>query len=257
MRHPKAVLWGVAFALAAVVSAILIFSRSRPASHEMREEQAVEAQPAGVAAGARALRVAPVPIRGRGEAGEAHDVAKFDLANSQAVIIDKASPELQDVPARQWTAVFSPDAKSLAVTAGWHTAARNSPWEPGELLLWDIATKKLRLLRQQDSPIRAVAFSPDGKFMATGDFAGFAKLLDPLSGKLLARFPRHNRIINSLAFAPDSKGLFSSSYDGTIKLWDIATKREAYQFELPKEQINSIAVAPDGTRLAACTRESL
>jgi hypothetical protein len=82
----------------------------------------------------------------------------LSAAESNPIIIDQTPPALRDVVPRLWTAAFSHDGKTLAVTAGW-----NNPPEPGELVLWDMATRKPTLIWHQESTIRSTAFSGDGK----------------------------------------------------------------------------------------------
>src|SRR5688572_7454676 len=85
----------------------------------------------------------------------------------ETIVIDEAAPELRAVRSRLWNLAFSPDGKSLAVTSGW-----DNPKEPGELVVWDLASQKPRLIRRQDRPVPCVAYSDDGKLIAIGDFAG-------------------------------------------------------------------------------------
>ncbi len=164
------------------------------------------------------------------------------------VIIDEAPPELRGATPRLWAAVLSPDANTLATTAGW-----DDPKEPGELVLWDVATRREKLIRRQEATIRTVAFSGDGKLLAIGDFAGRTSLLDPATGKIVATLPRHAKTVNSVVFTPDDKMLAIGSFDGTISLWDIAAGKEQLAFSLPDEMVVKIAISSDAHRLAAVT----
>ncbi len=145
------------------------------------------------------------------------------LAGAEPIVIDQAPPELRDVTSRLWTVVFSPNGKTLAVTAGW-----DNPREPGELVLWDVATRQTKLIWRQEATIRTAAFSGDGKLLAIGDFAGAARLLDPSTGKIILTFPKHSKLVNSVAFTPDDKTLVTGSFDQTIKLWDVASGKEQH-----------------------------
>jgi WD40 repeat protein len=164
------------------------------------------------------------------------------------IVIDQAPPDLKDVTSRLWTVVFSPDGKTLAVTAGW-----DNPREPGELVLWDVAKQQPKLIWRQEAPIRTAAFSGDGKLLAIGDFAGVTRLLDPITGKIVLTFPEHFKVVNSVAFTPDNKTLVTSSLDGTIKLWDAASGEEQHGFSLPGEGIVKVAISSDSRMLAAVT----
>jgi WD40 repeat protein len=170
------------------------------------------------------------------------------IPESKTIVIDQAPPDLKEVTSRLWTVVFSPNGKTLAVTAGW-----DNPHEPGELVIWDVATQQPKLIWRQGAPIRTAAFSRDGKLLAIGDFAGATQLLDPGTGKIVKALPKHFKLVNSIAFTPDGKTLVTSSLDGTIKLWDVASGEEQHVFSLAGEGIVKVAISSDSRMLAAVT----
>jgi WD40 repeat protein len=174
--------------------------------------------------------------------------AEQPAPESKPIVIDQAPPELRDVTSRLWTVVFSPNGKTLAVTAGW-----DNPQEPGELVLWDVATRRPRLIWRQGATIRTAAFSGDGKLLAIGDFAGTTRLLDPRTGKVILTLPKHAKLVNSVAFTPDDKTLVTGSFDETIKLWEVASGKEQHGWSLPDEGIVKVAISSDSRMLAAVT----
>ena len=72
----------------------------------------------------------------------------------------------------------------------------------------------------------SVAFSPDGKTLASGSEDETIKLWDVATGKEQATLKGHTHAVCSVAFSPDGKTLASGSGDKTIKLWDVATGKE-------------------------------
>ena len=72
----------------------------------------------------------------------------------------------------------------------------------------------------------SVAFSPDGKTLASGSEDKTIKLWDVATGKEQATLKGHTDAVSSVAFSPDGKTLASGSEDKTIKLWDVATGKE-------------------------------
>lgn len=168
----------------------------------------------------------------------------------ETIVIDEAAPELRAVRPRLWNLAFSPDGKSLAVTSGW-----DNPKEPGELVVWDIASRSPRLIRRQNRPVPCVAYSDDGRLIAIGDFTGAARILDAATGKTLATLPQHKAIINAVAFLPEGKTLVTACFDGTLTLWDVAGQKERPGLAVPGEQVVGLGVSADGTYIAATTWE--
>ena len=66
-----------------------------------------------------------------------------------------------------------------------------------------------------------MAFSPDGKTLASGSDDKTIKLWDVASGKNTATVKGHKNKVETVAFSPDGKTLASGSSDKTIKLWDV------------------------------------
>jgi WD40 repeat protein len=88
--------------------------------------------------------------------------------------------------------------------------------------LWDVATGSeiVRFGGHQEG-VYSVAFSPDGKHLATGSNDGTARLWDVAAGSELVRFGGHQEGVKSVAFSPDGKHLATGSNDGTARLWPL------------------------------------
>jgi RNA polymerase sigma factor (sigma-70 family) len=142
---------------------------------------------------------------------------------------------------------FSPDGKTLA--AGGSLAE-------GMLYLWDAGSgKELRRFRATQGPgfseagwLSALAFSPDGKTLATASGEQVVRVWEVSTGREVRSF----KGARALAFSPDGTLLAVSDPFGTsLCLWDVATRKEVNASEGHTSPVEVIAVSPDGTLLAS------
>ncbi len=78
--------------------------------------------------------------------------------------------------------------------------------------------KEVTTLQGHSDSINSVAFSPDGKYLASGSLDDTVKLWSVESHKEITTLQGHDNIVFSVAFSPDGKYLASSSEDKTVKL---------------------------------------
>ncbi|MFE4105974.1 WD40 domain-containing protein [Almyronema epifaneia] len=111
-------------------------------------------------------------------------------------------------------------------------------------------------LTQVFSRIAAIAFSPDGKLIASGDGNGNVQFWKIEDQKIVTALGGHISWIHSLAFSPDGKYLASSSDDVTIRLWDVQQRKCLDIFKGHIDEIRSVAFSPDGKLLASGSDDS-
>ena len=103
----------------------------------------------------------------------------------------------------------------------------------------------------------SVAFSPDGKILASVDWDGTIKLWDVASGTLKTTLDGHTGWGYSIAFSPDGTTIANVGRDDltkvndTIKLWDVASGTLKTTLDGHTETVDSIAFSPDGTIIAS------
>jgi len=98
-----------------------------------------------------------------------------------------------------------------------------------------------------------VAFSSDGKWLASASLDKTVILWDVASRKLLATLKGHKDEVSDVAFSPDGKRLASSSSDKTVILWDVASRKPLATLKGHKDAVNSVAFSPDGKLLASAS----
>src|SRR5262249_45334194 len=103
--------------------------------------------------------------------------------------------------------------------------------------------------------IGGLAFSPEGKMLASTCYEGIIQLWDVAAGKELRRMQGTQKAASSVAFAPDGKTLATASSDAsgdhTIRFWEAATGKELRRMELHPWSAIDIAFSRDGKVLAA------
>jgi WD40 repeat protein len=137
---------------------------------------------------------------------------------------------------------FSPDGHTLAhidehTVRLWRMEVPNTP--PSELT-------------DQEASMSASAFSPDSRFLATGNVSGTVSIwrVDaPSSAPVILR--NHEGPITTLAFSPDGRMLASGDRDGTIRLWRLNTPTSPPIVLNAQTYIYALTFSPDGHLLAS------
>jgi len=108
-----------------------------------------------------------------------------------------------------------------------------------------------RILEGHSAGVNSVAFSVDGKILASGSKDNTVKLWGVASGLLLRTLEGHSNWVNLVAFSADGKTLASGGEDKTVRLWDVASGRTLRTLEGHSDRINSVAFSADGQTLVS------
>lgn len=103
--------------------------------------------------------------------------------------------------------------------------------------------------------VRSVAFSPDGRLLASGFLYGGLQVWQVDSGMKLFAHTAHYASIQSVAFSPNNQLLATGSRDRLIKLWDAETGRELQALKGHTSEVRAVAFSPDGQWLVSAAHD--
>lgn len=116
-------------------------------------------------------------------------------------------------------------------------------------------SKKPRILTGHAAPLLAVAASPDGRLLASGDRGGTVKVWEFTTGRELASWQYSPREVTTVAFSPRGDMLAAAGQDPAIRLWKVDDWTELARLEGHDRTVMAVSWSPDGQRLVSGSRD--
>jgi WD40 repeat protein len=110
--------------------------------------------------------------------------------------------------------------------------------------------------RDAQAPGREVAFSADGRWLATSSASGLVTIRQVPELKTVRRL-HHPGGAAAVDFAPGGRFLATAGYDGAVRIWEVGTGRLVRKLQGARGTVWSIDFSPDGKRLAAAGEDSV
>ncbi|MBE9245208.1 serine/threonine protein kinase [Microcystis aeruginosa LEGE 00239] len=112
-----------------------------------------------------------------------------------------------------------------------------------------------KTLTGHSGQVYSLAYSPDGRYLASGSKDRTIKIWEVATGKGLRTLTGHSGVVLSVAYSPDGRYLASGSKDRTIKIWEVATGKGLRTLTGHSGVVLSVAYSPDGRYLASGSQD--
>ena len=213
--------------------------------------------------------------RKKAEEAKEKEEAQRKIARSQAIVADSERKKAEEAKKREgehrriaqekarlatssklaMVAVDNLDTDpELSILLALEAVSTRVTREAEDALRKAVQTSRVRFTLGHSAEVEGVAFSPDGKHIATASSDGTARVWDAATGHPVVTLKGHAAKVTCVAFSPDGTRIATASFDGTAKVWDAASVGQALlTLKGHTNRINAIAFSPDGSRIATAS----
>ena len=253
LRIGAVVLAGIS--LVTIVLAVLAFNARTTAQREATvnrslrlADQATELDEAGNVDGALALALTAVDIEDP-PPETISDLAEVASGMGTRAVLTGHNGAVK-------AGAFSPDGQQ-AISGGCGQLAASQPTAvgdctQGELILWDLSTMtETTRWSGHDNWITALAWSPDGSVILSGDENGELMMWDAANQTEIAHWSAHNGRIYAIVLNPDGTLAATAGKDGEVVLLDVSNRQIAQRLQGHDGAVLALDFSPDGTQLVS------
>ncbi len=140
------------------------------------------------------------------------------------------------------------DGRRIASASG---AALNADVD-NTVQIWNALTgDDLLIYRDHFYFVTAVAWSPDGKKIASASADTNVQVWNMASGSNILTYRGHSSKVNTVVWSPNGSRIASASDDRTVQIWDATTAETIFTYQGHTKEVSSIAWSPNGSRIAS------
>jgi eukaryotic-like serine/threonine-protein kinase len=156
---------------------------------------------------------------------------------------------------------WSPTIPSSPTEGGWRIASASGAAENADVdntvQIWNALTGGNPLIyRDHFYFVNAVAWSPDGKKIATASADTNVQVWKAGTGSNILTYRGHSSKVNAVAWSPNGMRIASASDDRTVQIWDATTGETIFTYQGHTKEVSSVAWSPNGTRIASASYDA-
>jgi eukaryotic-like serine/threonine-protein kinase len=161
----------------------------------------------------------------------------WEVDSGKQLTAFEAPPHCLDV-------AFAPHDQMLAIS-----------WEDNAMLVDVESRKRLHLLQGHQNTVQCIAFSPDGRWLATGSHDRTIRVWDVRTGETRHVISAHRDKISALAVSPDGRTIASGDHKGTVAFSHVETGQFLFDTKAGNHRVVRMLFSPDAETLAVALRD--